>query len=186
MQTICHLPITAEQYVQTDYQRRVRPPANCPNCGTAHRMKALSYYWRYLSRCSDPSALIIWGRRFLCRGCKVSVSCLPDFAQPYRFVSTATIEAGFNGQDDHPDVQRWRDLIARYWRRFQAHLPRLILLVGPAYGAVATPTTVAEFWKQLRRACGGLATTTRQLVEQFRTCLFGTYRCHQPKAYQAA
>jgi hypothetical protein len=31
----------------------------------------------------------------------------------------------------------------------------------------------------LIEACGDLGSATRQLVHQFHTCLFGTYRCHQ-------
>ena len=35
-------------------------------------------------------------------------------------------------------------------------------------------------------SCGDLARATRQLIHQFHTCLFGTYRCHQRRQLQAA
>jgi hypothetical protein len=185
MQTICRVVVTPEEYVQESYQRRIAPPAQCPNCLKAHCLEALGYYGRYLSARAVATVLRIWVRRFWCRRCCVSVSCLPDFAQPYRLVNSASVEAGFEGQADRPDVQRWAVLIAAYWRRFEEHLASLIGAVGPAFGPLPLKATAAEFWGQLKRACGGLATATRQLVNQFRTCLFGTYRCHQPKVYHA-
>ena len=39
--------------------------------------------------------------------------------------------------------------------------------------------TARGFWKQLLGSCGDLGKATRQLIHQFHTCLFGTYRCHQ-------
>jgi hypothetical protein len=108
----------------------------------------------------------------------MSVSCLPEFAQPYRPVNTATIAAGFRGRAT-PQVTRWSGLIRGYWRRFQAHLPTLLRSVGNTFGPLPLEPTAEGFWGQLLRRCGDLARATQQLVHQFRTCLFGTYRCHQ-------
>jgi len=103
--------------------------------------------WKgWLITTATALVLLIWVRRFLCRHCRISVSCLPQFAQPYRPVNTPTIAAGFNGQDDCPEVQRWSELIGVYWRRFKAHLP--LLLRQP---------TATGFWRQLLRHCGDLA-----------------------------
>jgi hypothetical protein len=130
--------------------------------------------------------LWIWVRRFLCRHCRISVSCLPQFAQPYRPVNTPTIAAGFNGEEARPQVQRWSQLIGVYWRRFEAHLPVLLRQVGNAFGPLPLQPTAQGFWRQLLQHCGELADATRQLIHQFHTCLFGTYRCHQRRQPQAA
>jgi hypothetical protein len=148
-------------------------------------LEGLAYYRRYIST-ATALVLWIWVRRFLCRHCRISVSCLPQFAQPYRLVNTPTVEVGFNGESDRSEVQRWSDLIGAYWRRFEAHLPGLLRRVGNAFGPVPLQPTAEGFWPQLLRNCGDLANATRQLIHQFHVCLFGTYRCHQRRPLQAA
>ena len=81
MQRIYPTSLTPEQYVEQDYHRQVKAPENCPNCHRAHALEALAYYHRYLTS-STALVLLIWVRRFLCRHCRISVSCLPAFAQP--------------------------------------------------------------------------------------------------------
>jgi hypothetical protein len=185
MQTIYPTSLTPEQYVEQDYHKHVRPPENCPNCQRAHVFEALAYYERFITT-ATALVLLILVRRFLCRACHVSVSCLPAFAQPYRPVNTPTIAAGFDGQDTRPEVQRWSHLIDSYWRRFETHLPVLLRQVGHAFGAVPLRPDAAEFWRQLRHHCGDLGGATRQLIQQFHTCLFRTYRCHQRRPLQVA
>jgi hypothetical protein len=184
MQRIFQTSLTPEEYAQQEYHRQVRPPENCPNCDRAHSLEALAYYDRYIST-ATALVLLIWVRRFLCRHCRVSVSCLPSFAQPYRPVNTATVAEGFNGQAT-PPVARWSELIRGYWRRFESHLPTLVRQVGQAFGPVALRPTAQSFWRQLLRQCGDLAGATRQLIHQFHTCLFGTYRCHQRRPLHGA
>jgi hypothetical protein len=183
MQQIYHTSLTPEQYAKPEYPQHVKPPENCPNCQRAHSLEALAYYWRYVTT-TLALVLRIRVRRFWCRHCRVSVSCLPCFAQPYRVVNTPTMEAGFNGQSTRPEVQRWSSLIAASWRRFEQHLPTLLQQVGHAFGPVPLSPTAQGFWSQLGQACGDLAQATRQLVHQFHTCLFGNYRCHQRRALQ--
>ena len=177
MQTIYPTSLTPEQYAEQDYHKQVRPPESCPNCQRVHGLEALAYYRRYVTG-EAAAVLLIWVRRFLCRWCRVSVSCLPEFAQPYRPVNTATVAAGFSGQAT-PAVARWSELIGGYWWRFQTHLPSLLRIVGNAFGAVPLRPRAEGFWRQLLRRCGDLGEATRQLIGQFHTCLFGTYRCHQ-------
>jgi hypothetical protein len=183
MQTIFQTSLTPEQYAEQDYQYQVPPPENCPNCCCALTLEALGYYHRYIST-ATALVLWIWVRRFLCRHCHISVSCLPQFAQPYRPVNTPTIAEGFNGQAT-PQVARWSKLIRGYWWRFEAHLPVLVRQVGNAFGPLPLQPTAGGFWRQLIGHCGDLATATRQLIHQFHTCLFGTYRCHQRRQLQA-
>jgi len=185
MQRIFPTSLTPEQYAQQDYHKQVRPPENCPNCHRAHSLEALAYYHRYITTVS-ALVLMIWVRRFLCRACRVSVSCLPAFAQPYQLVNTPTIAAGFNGEEARPEVRRWRLLIGGYWKRFERHLPVLVRQVGNAFGPVPLEPTAQGFWRQLLTQCADLAGATEQLVHQFHTCLFGTYRCHQRRQLQAA
>jgi hypothetical protein len=183
MQTIFQTSLTPEQYAEQDYQHQVPPPEICPNCGRALTLEALGYYHRYVS--TAALVLWIWIRRFWCRHCRVSVSCLPQFAQPYRVVNTPTVAAGFNGEVTRA-VEHWQHLIGDYWRRFEAHLPVLVRQVGNAFGPLPLQPTARGFWHQLMGRCGDLAAATRQLVHQFHTCLFGTYRCHQRRQLQAA
>jgi hypothetical protein len=184
MQKIIPTSLTPEQYAEQEYHKQVKPPENCPNCDQGHVLEALGYYSRYVTQ-SIAAVLLIWIRRFLCRHCCVSVSCLPQFAQPYRLVNTQTVEAGFNEQSARPDVQRWVHLIQAYWNRFEQHLPQLLQRVGNAFGPVGLQVTAQDFWRQLRQCCAHLAAATQELVHRFRTCLFGTYRCHQRKVSYA-
>ena len=185
MQRIFQTSLTPEQYAEQDYQKQVRPPENCPNCQRAHALESLAYYHRYITT-AMAAVLLIWIRRFLCRHCSISVSCLPEFAQPYRVVNTPTVEAGFQGEANRPEVQRWRSLIVAYWRRFETHLPVLLRQVGNAFGPVPFQPIACGFWHQLLKHCGDMARATEQLIHQFHTCLFGTYRCHQRRPVRAS
>lgn len=185
MQTIYPTSLTPEQYAEQDHHTQVPPPECCPNCRRAQILEALAYYWRYISTATDL-VLRIAVRRFQCRRCEVTVSCLPEFAQPYRPVNTPTVAEGFKGKATD-QTSRWIHLIECYWERFESHLPLLLRQVGNAFGPVPLQPTAQEFWRQLIASCGDLGKATRQLVHQFHTCLFGNYRCHQrPQRLQAA
>ena len=184
MQIIVSVALSPEQYVETEHHKEILRPSICPNCLKAGKLKAKGYYGRFVTLLLVAAVLKIWVRRFRCRHCDITVSCLPDFAQPYRPVQNQTIEAGFQGKDE-PHVQRWSGLIRGYWKRFERHWPRLQRRVGAAFGRCAPEATARQFWERLLESCGSLTTATRQLVHDFRETLFATYRCHQPKSYQA-
>jgi hypothetical protein len=177
MQTIYPTSLTPEQYAEQEHHRQVSPPECCPNCQRAQVLEALTYYDRYITTATDL-VLRIWVRRFECRRCEITVSCLPEFAQPYRVVNTPTVADGFNGKATD-QVKRWDALIARYWKRFASHLLLLLRMVGNAFGPVPLQPRAEDFWWRLFARCGDLGAATRQLIGQFHTCLFGTYRCHQ-------
>lgn len=177
MQTIFRTSLTPEQYAQQEYHKQVRPPESCPNCRQVHALEALTYYQRYITT-ATVLVLFIWVRRFLCRHCRVTVSCLPSFAQPYRPVNTATVSDGFNGKAT-AQTARWIGLIQCYRRCFEKHLPMLLRQVGNAFGPLPLKPTAKDFWNRLMARCGDLGQATEQLIHQFHTCLFGTYRCHQ-------
>jgi hypothetical protein len=185
MQTIFPTLLTPEQYAQQNYQVQVPAPESCPNCQRPNCLQALGYYSRFITQ-TIAIVLEIWIRRFRCCRCRISVSCLPQFAQPYRVVNNATVQAGFNDQSTRADVQRWQSLIDTYWRRFEQHLPQLVQCVGQAFGSLAVDVTASAFWTQWLAACRSLAAGTCQLVARFCTCLFGTYRCHQRQLYRVA
>jgi len=177
MQTIYPTSLTPEQYAEQDHHKQVRPPGTCPNCQHALVLEALAYYHRYITT-ATAVVLLIRVRRFRCLHCRVSVSCLPEFAQPYRAVNTPTIAEGFDEKATN-QVARWAYLIQLYWERFELHLPLLLRQLGNAFGPVPLQATAKDFWGRLIEHCEDLGSATQQLVHQFRTCLFGTYRCHQ-------
>ncbi len=179
MQTIFPTSLTPEQYAEQEHHLQVPPPELCPNCQRLHILEALAYYHRYITT-ALAEVLQIWVRRFICRYCRITVSCLPAFAQPYRVVNTPTVTEGFNGQKT-PQVARWSALIGAYWKRFTTHLPALVRRVGHAFGPVSLAPTPEGFWRQLLDRCGDLASATAQLIHQFHTCLFADYRCHQQR-----
>lgn len=177
MQTIYPTSLTPEQYAKHEHHKQVRPPENCLNCQRAHALEALAYYQRYITT-ATALVLLIWVRRFICRHCRITVSCLPSFAQPYRPVNSATVAEGFDGQATD-QTERWIHLIKGYQERFKAHLPMLLRQVGNAFGPLPLQPTANGFWRQLIGQGGDWGKATRQLIDQFHTCLFGTYRCHQ-------
>jgi len=177
MQIIQPVSLTPDHYFKANYHTQMRSPENCPNCRHPNCLSALGYYERYITCLLE--VLRIWIRRFRCKECRISVSCLPDFAQPYRAVNTATVEAGFNGDPSSRSVQHWGSLIEVYWKSFTRHLGLLLRTVGSAYGRCPPHPNAEDFWQKLKGACDGLPTVTRELVDKFRTCLFGTYQCHQ-------
>jgi hypothetical protein len=177
MQTIFKTSLTPEQYAEQEQHRQVPPPENCPNCLAAQALEALTYYWRYITT-ATVTVLLIAVRRFQCQQCEISVSCLPEFAQPYRAVNTSTVADGFQRKVT-AQTARWIVLIQCYWKRFQKHLPNLLQQVGNAFGPVPLQPTAEDFWWRLIARCGDLGQATGQLIHQFHTCLFGNYRCHQ-------
>ena len=109
----------------------------------------------------------------------MTVSCLPRFAQPYRVVCNATIEAFFEGRTDRSDVCGWGELLARYRRAYQQWFGTLRMECGGLFGRSPPQEKALIFWSRITVACGGLAATTGRLVDQLRITLFGRYRCHQ-------
>ena len=186
MQKIYPTSLTPEKYNEQQAHKQVQPPENCPNCDHANSLEALCYYSRNLTQ-TIAAVMSIMVRRFRCLNpkCKITVSCLPQFAQPYRLVNTSTVEAGFARQTDRPEVARWQTHIRAYWRRFEKHLPTLLRGVGNAFGSLCLTPTARQFWDRLLERFGDLAAATQELVHQFCTCLFGTYCCHQRKLLRA-
>ena len=115
----------------------------------------------------------------------MTVSCLPRFAQPYRIVCNATIEAFFEGRTDRSDVRGWGELLGRYRRAYQQWFGTLRMECGALFGRSPPEEKPLIFWGRIMRTCGGLASATGKLVGQFRVTLFGRYRCHQRRIFRA-
>ena len=176
------LPMTCrpKAYADGKLHRSVRTPAICPVCLTAGSLEAHGYYHRDTT--DDEGAILgIWVRRFRCRHCRRTVSCLPRFAQPYRVVNSDTIDAYFCGRRTGPGIARNETRLQRYLQRFMEWAVRLRDIIGPAFGP-APPTDPIALWLRLRSAGRGLAQCTVGLVRDFGVTLFGTYLCHQRSA----
>jgi hypothetical protein len=183
VQIIVEVEIDPVRYVREDCQRRVRAPAVCPNCGAAQALEAHGYYLRWVTAALCGLLVQIAVRRFFCRQCPVTVSCLPHFAQPYRLVCNETIEAFFQGQAQRRDVERRHELLGRYRRAYERFWRTLRATCGALFGRSPPREQPPGFWHRIMDACGGLAAATGGLVRALGVTLFGRYRCHQRRDF---
>ena len=109
----------------------------------------------------------------------MTVSCLPRFAQPYRVVCNATIEAFFEGRTARSDVRSWGELLGRYQRAYWQWFGTLRMECGALFGRSPPEENRSSFWGRIMGTCGGLAAATGKLVAELRITFFGRYRCHQ-------
>lgn len=179
MQVIVKQCATVEEYIAEEAHLRVRPPERCPRCGKLHTLDHLGYYRRGCTD-SEGKVSVISIRRFICSKCDVTVSCLPDFAQPYRLINSTTTQKFFNGDRDSPDVQRNSGNLRRYWLRFVAMAQRLGKIIGCSLGRAPPKDPAAGLWQRILAKYRTLANATRVLVSEFKTTCFGKYDCHSP------
>ena len=180
MQVIVKTPCkTVEEYIAQEAHLSVRPPERCPHCGKLHTLGHLGYYQR---GCTDSEGKIreISIHRFVCRNRGLTVSCLPDFAQPYRMINNATTQKFFNGDRESCDVQRNCDNLRRYSQRFADMAGRLRQLIGCALGRAPPKEPAAGLWQRILAKYRTLANATRNLVSEFKITCFGKYGCHSP------
>jgi len=172
---------TVEEYVAQKAHQTIRAPERCPKCRKIHTLSHLGYYER---GCTDSGGKVhvITIKRFVCAGSKPlhTVSCLPDFAQPYRLVNNSTTQKFFDGDTISADVQRNRDTLRRYWRRFTGMAGRLRQVAGCALGRAPPKEPAAGLWQRILAKYRTLANATRALVSDYRTTCFAKYLCHQP------
>jgi len=170
---------TVEEYAEQAYHRNVRAPEACPRCGRLHVLKHLDYYQR---GCTDSGGKVreISIKRFECTHCGLTVSCLPDFAQPYRLINNQTTQKFFNGDVESADVQRNHTNLKRYWLRFSKWAGCLKSIIGTTLGRAPPNEPAAGLWRRILARYHSLAQATQMLVQDFRVTCFGQYRCHQP------
>lgn len=170
---------TVEEYIAQEGHSRVRPPERCPRCGRLHALDHLGYYHR---GCTDSEGKVcgISVIRFECEYCDVTVSCLPDFAQPYRLINNDTTQRFFNGDRESRDVKRNIDNLRRYWLLFVAMSGSLGKSVGCFFGRAPPKEPATGLWRRILAKYRTLANATRNLVSKFKTTCFGKYKCHSP------
>lgn len=184
MQLIVACCKTVEDYIKQEAHLMVRAPERCPRCGKLHTLTHLGYYSR---GCTDSEGVAreISVARFQCSNCKITVSCLPDFAQPYRLVNNTTTQKFFNDDRKSTDVMHRHDNLRSYWKRFADMAKHLRQTVGCALGRAPPKEPAAGLWRRILAKYGTLANATRYLVSEFKTTCFGRYACHSPAAQVA-
>ncbi len=168
---------TVEEYVSSEAHRQVIAESVCPCCQRGRRLLRHGSYGRWVTSKIGLAGWILIAR-FLCAGCRRTVSYCPSFVLSYRVIGAATFEAFLNGDLDDLGVRRWESLLKSYERRLHAFHPELLRVVGRGFGRA--PPGGPAFWPWLKEACGGLASATRRLVEHFKITVFRSYQCHQP------
>ncbi len=179
MQVIIKIELSVEQYAEEEFHKRVRPPECCGNCEQHATLKLLCYYDRYTTGAKGVP-VTFWVARFICGACKLTTSCLPSFAQPYRLVASETVEAFIHDDTERLDVQRNEGLLKCYFRCINQWQKPLHFLVGNCFGRGPPKENATAFLRRAVAACGSLADLTIRLVREFKTTCFGTYCCHQP------
>jgi hypothetical protein len=168
-----------EEYIASAVHKRVKPPPVCPACQRSESFEPLGYYSRGLTAKDRAGVLSITVRRFRCTECGISLSLLPNFAQPYRLVRNETVQEFFDRQGRTTDGDRWGCLLRRYWRRFSQWFPHLILLTGIRAQRGPPLSKPERFWSRFKELWGPLVSATANLIREFRVTPFGSYRCHQ-------
>jgi hypothetical protein len=54
VQILIPTTLTPLEYLERGAAKQVKRPENCANCGGAHCLEALGYYWRYISQLLAP------------------------------------------------------------------------------------------------------------------------------------
>ena len=178
MQIIFEFSGSPEEYVAGAAHKEVFPPPSCPACASEACFESLGYYTRGLSKKGSPGVMPIAIRRFRCIACGVSVSLLPNFAQPYRLVRNETVQMFFDGNRDANDVLRWDYLLRRYLRRFCLWFPDLMVRMAIRLSRSPPVNAFEWFWEIFKDLWGLLSTATGRLVCGFQVTAFGAYRCH--------
>lgn len=160
------------------FHKSIERPVACPNCGISRSLAALGYYTRHVTHHRKIVAIVV--RRFRCKNCGKTTSILPCFAQPYRLVANAAIEAFFFQPIIRPD-DPWSSLLKAYWIRFADWIPELSKALSTQLMRSPPPISSApEWWDLLRTMFGCLEVMTRTVVSAFRITIFGRYQCHFP------
>ena len=68
MQVIIQVELSVEQYVEEEFQRRVRPPERCGNCGQFGTLTLHAYYDRDTTG-AKGEPVRFWVARFICDAC---------------------------------------------------------------------------------------------------------------------
>lgn len=180
MQIVISATAKPELYALANRHTNVCAPRCCPACGRENGLKAHGYYQRHTTD-AVGKPILFHVRRFKCRVCGTTVSCLPDFAQPYRLVSSETIHRAFDGDEKGRDVARNGLLVRRYWKLFTRFCVRLFRLLDARASVPRDEPLETAVWRHISSAPNSLATATQRLVSGFHITCFRQYECHQPR-----
>lgn len=169
-----------QQYIEECEESDRYRPASCPQCDSKQRLATHGFYRR--SVVDVELECVIRVRRYLCRGCRRTVSLLPEFVLPYlrftirmmgmflraRLVEGQTLRAAAEAtkQKEGP-YQRGQDWVRRFRRQAES--------VSAALAGLVQPVTGSDF---VSKALGMLEQTGwirahRFLFEQLRAHLLG-------------
>ncbi len=81
MQMLHPFPGSIQQYIEQCEESDRYRPARCPQCDSKQRLATHGFYRR--SVVDVELECVIRVRRYLCRGCRRTVSLLPEFVLPY-------------------------------------------------------------------------------------------------------
>ena len=170
------IPKYSEEIADPDRHR----PDHCPQCEAQTPLRAHGFYRRTLVQIGFDG--IVRVRRYLCRGCKRTVSLLPEFALPYlRFgisvISLFLVARLLKGQrlqasaaaagQPHMPYQR-----GQFWvRRFRHQAEALCLTLAALICATPAATFVSRALQMLEAL--GWIRSHRFLFSQLRVHLLG-------------
>jgi transposase-like protein len=164
---------SVQEYLAQLVVRDQHRPARCPQCQAKDPLKAHGFYTRTIADTAFDGAIRV--RRYLCEGCRRTVSLLPGFALPYLRSSIAVIALFLIARILHgktlqaalpPSAPYQR---GQFWlRRFRARAESLCA----ALTAIAKPAAAPDF---LHRAIDMLESTGWIHAHRF---LFGSLRQH--------
>ena len=178
MQLLCE--VNLQVYLAADNPFDVvSQPEVCGRCRGRDCFHRHGVYWRYVQEARRKVA------RFLCRGCRLTVSILPSFVLPYRPRLVAEVDRYFEATAEARRSLSGADTLRHYWRQWCGHAPALRQTGWPAVRPLAREPR--EYWRQLRTAAGSMLVAQVQLVSRYGLGLLRRYACHRsaPRAWNA-
>lgn len=176
MQQIIRTDYSPEQYAPKDPHQLFSAPLKCKGCKRNSRLHRHGYYERNVC---ETKVLVIRIARFLCPPCGRTTSLLPEFALPYRLMALAVVDTFFRVDVSKRCEFAFAELLHRYRRRWQGWWPDLRREIGCFFGPMSLGDPEGA-WKKISDREGGIARTSRVLVEKFSLSLFGQYVIHSP------
>jgi Domain of unknown function (DUF6431)/zinc-finger of transposase IS204/IS1001/IS1096/IS1165 len=162
-------------------------PDHCPQCQASEPLTAHGFYRRTVADLAFDGLIRV--RRYLCDGCKRTVSLLPQFAAPYlrfsilvislfliaRLLHGGTLEAAAQAAAQ-PDMPYQR---GQFWvRRFQKQAADLCAALAGLTTPMAAPNFITRALHMLQAV--GWTAAHRFLFSQLRTHLLGWPRSLVP------
>jgi transposase-like protein len=155
-------------------------PDHCPQCAAQRPLTAHGFYLRTVADVEFDGFIRV--RRYLCHGCKRTVSLLPEFALPYlrfsilmislfliaRLLNGCTLQAAAQAAAQ-PGMPYQR---GQFWvRRFRQQAPTLGLALAPLAATIAAADFVSRALRMLESI--GWIAAHRFLFSQLRAHLLG-------------